>query len=429
MVLALAVSAIGCAQQPAPRPVGRGSLSPTQRAATGREWTPAPEPPKPLADPPKIIRGVYLTSWSAGLKRRIDYIIDLAKRTDVNAVVIDIKDYSGYLAYRMSFPEAQKYGAVRVAIRDIDNVVNRLHAANIYAIARITCFQDPILARARPDLAVHRKSLMKEGGRGSSASTLWLDRKGLAWLDPAAKPAWDYMVQVARDALKHGFDELNFDYIRFPSDGDLKDMQFPVWDGKTAKAVVIRNYFQYLRRQVSDVPISADVFGLATVNEDDLGIGQVIESAYSSFDAVCPMVYPSHYAHGFDGFQNPAEHPYEVVKYSLDKAISRLRALANPAADGSGPATEPRSSGSVPADPPKPVHVGKLRPWLQEFNLGGKYDAERVGAQIRAVREALGDDYAGYLIWSPSNVYPALLPNSGEAALKVPNPSKVNNSQ
>ncbi len=335
---------------------------------------------------------MYLTSWSAGLKKRVEYVCELARRTGINSVVIDVKDYSGYLAYRMAVPEAQKYGAVRVAIRDIDWVVNRFHQDNIYTIARITVFQDPVLAAARPELAVHRKSLL-HGGAPASKATLWLDRKGLAWIDPAARPAWEYIVRVARDARAHGFDELNFDYIRFPSDGNLKDMVFPMWDGKAPKPAVIRSFFKYLRRELADVTISADLFGLATVNDDDLGIGQVIEDAYANFDAVCPMVYPSHFARGFRGYPNPAEHPYEVIKYSMTRAVERLRQLRTPKTDGAADGA--------------PVRAGKLRPWIQDFHLGARYDAGRVRAEIRAAQEALGDDYAGYLVWAPSNVYTA----------------------
>lgn len=334
-----------------------------------------------------------------GLKRRIDYVIDLAKRTGVNAVVIDVKDYSGYIAYRAGVPDAQKYGAIRPTVRDIDSVINRLHEANIYAIARVTVFQDPILARARPDFAVHRASLVKAEG-GLSQKTIWLDHKGLAWIDPASNAAWEYIVAIARDVLKHGFDEVNFDYIRFPSDGDMRDMHYPVWNGKTPKAAVVRDFFAYLRTKLSGTPISADLFGLATVNSDDLGIGQVIESAYANFDYVCPMVYPSHYAKGFRGFANPAEYPYEVVKYSLDRAVARLRAL------------QPQDPNGGTVKEPAP-RLAKLRPWLQDFNLGAKYDADRVRAQIRAAEAALGSDYAGYLMWAPSNTYT-------EAALQEP---------
>jgi hypothetical protein len=377
-----------------------------QLASALDEPSEALPPPRQLENPPEIVKGVYLTSWSAGLKQRIDYVEKLARTVGVNTVVIDIKDYSGNLAYRAAVPEVQKYGAVHVKIRDIDGLIRRLHAARIYVIARITVFQDPVLAAARPELAVHRKSLLA-GGAKPSRGTLWLDHKGLAWIDPAAKPAWEYTAAIGRDALSHGFDELNFDYVRFPSDGNMRDMHFPISGDHVSKPAVLREFFAYLRRSFEGARISADLFGLATVNSDDLGIGQVIEDAYLNFDYVCPMVYPSHYAPGFRGFKRPAEHPYEVVRYSMDRAVARLRSLTARPAHTDGQAHVPAGAFKPAAPAAKPVRVAKLRPWLQDFDLGGNYDAAQVRAQIRATEEALGADYAGYLLWSPSNVYTA----------------------
>jgi len=335
---------------------------------------------------------VYFTSWSAGMRRRIDYLVDLHRNTSMNAVVIDVKDFSGYLAFRVAVPEAKEIGAIQDKVRNIDAVINRLHGEGIYVIARITAFQDPVLAAARPELAVHSVAKLPKGRKPVlTAATLWLDRKGLAWIDPASQPAWDYLAAIASDALGHGFDEINFDYVRFPSDGDLKDMYFPAWDGKTPKHKVISRFFGYLRKNLDGVPISADLFGLATVDEGDMGIGQVIEDGYADFDYVCPMVYPSHFARKFLGFANPAEHPYEVVKHSMQQAAGRLSQFNQPPPGVSGTA---RAASKV-----------KLRPWLQDFNLGAKYTTEMVEAQIQAVHDALGDRYAGYLLWSPSNIY------------------------
>jgi hypothetical protein len=337
--------------------------------------------PERLPNPPAIVKGVYFTGWSAGLRSRVDYLVKLRNTTGLNTVVFDIKDYSGYVAYHTDVPEVRQCGAQRVMVRDIDGLIDRLHREGIYVVARITVFQDPVLAAARPQLAVHRKSLLGDGPKSAlTRETLWLDHKGLAWIDPASHGAWDYIASIAADAAGHGFDELNFDYVRFPSDGNLKDMYYPSWDGKTPKRMVLRAFFAELRKKLPRIPISADLFGLATVNSDDLGIGQIIEDGYAGFDYVCPMVYPSHYARQFLGFANPAEHPYEVVNYSMQRAVDRLEVLSPP--------------GKV-----------KLRPWLQDFSLGAAYNAAMVKAQVQAVRDALGDHYAGYLLWSASNRY------------------------
>src|SRR3989344_1911568 len=289
---------------------------------------------------------------------------------EIKAVIIDIKDYSGYVAYDIKLAEVEKYKAKEIKISRLNALIKKLHDENIYVIARITVFQDPILAKARPDLAIHSKTkcqmsdISVENGKCQmSSSTLWLDHKKLAWIDPAAEEAWDYNIAIAKDAANRGFDELNFDYIRFASDGDLNDMIFPFWDGKTKKSETIKSFFKKLREELESVKISADLFGLSTINKDDLGIGQIIEDAYEYFDYVSPMVYPSHYASGFLVYKNPAQYPYEVIKYSMDSAITRL------------------ASTTV-------IQNSQLRPWLQDFNLGAKYTAETVEKQIQAIYDA-----------------------------------------
>lgn len=331
------------------------------------------EPQKQLSRAPETVKAIYLTSWSASKESRIDYLINIAKTTEINAVVIDIKDFSGYVAYDTAVPEVEKYGAEQIRISDIDSLIQKLHEEGIYVIARITVFQDPVLARARPDLAVHSKT---------EAASLWLDNMGLAWIDPAAKESWDYNIAIAKDAISQGFDEINFDYVRFPSDGDLQDMSFPFWDGKVPKHWIIREFFKHLRQELSDVKISVDLFGLSTVSRNDLGIGQIIEDGFEYFDYVCPMVYPSHYADGFIGYQNPAEYPYEVIRYSMEGALRKLMLY--------------KESQEVKA---------QLRPWLQDFDLGAIYDAQMVRAEIEAVYDALGDDFNGFMLWNSSNFY------------------------
>jgi len=308
---------------------------------------------------PKEVIGIYLTSWSAADSGMVDYVIGLAKRTKVNTVVIDIKDWSGRIPYDTNVPEAEK--SERVIIKDMPGLVKKLRDNGLYVVARVAVFQDPVLAAERSDLAVKSKS----GG-------IWYDFKGLSWIDPSQKEYWKYIVDLSKDALDNGFEEINFDYIRFPSDGILQDMDLNV----SSEREVIAGFFKYLRENIPDDNISVDLFGLSTVNKDDLGIGQSIEDAYQYFDFVCPMVYPSHYASGFIGFENPADHPFEVVGYSMAKAKMRL--------------------GESKA---------KLRPWLQDFNMGAVYDTEKVSLQIRAVKEILGDDYSGYMLWNPENWY------------------------
>jgi len=359
-----------------------------------------------LINPPSVVKAVYVTAWSAGSKAKINYIVGLIKRTELNAVVIDIKDYSGHISYKTSITEVNDAGASgELRIPAPNALIKQLHDDGIYVIGRITVFQDPILAKAHPEWALKNRITGKT----------WVDRKGLAWMDPAAKPVWDYNLSIAKDALARGFDEVNFDYIRFASDGDLSQISYPYWDGKTPYHKVIAGFFKYLRENLPDYKISIDLFGLSTINTDDLGIGQVIEDAYKYFDFVCPMVYPSHYAAGFIGYQNPAEHPYEVIKYSLEHALNRVIALskietATTAATSSGPTPSVLGTADqvLPSSPTVPV--SKIRPWLQDFDLGAIYDASMVRKEIQAVGDVLGsatssDEFVGWLLWDPANTY------------------------
>ena len=360
---------------------------------------------KPLINPPSEIKAVYMTSWSAGSEKKTDYLIKLIKDTELNAVVLDIKDFSGYVTYDIKNSDVEKYGAKQIRTPKINFLIKKLHDENIYVIARITIFQDPILAKARPDLAIHSKEKFIIHNSQFTAETLWLDHKKLAWMDPASKDVWDYNIAIAKDASNRGFDELNFDYIRFASDGFIGDMKFPIWDDKTPKNETIRNFFKYLREQLPDVKISADLFGQATIDSNDLGIGQIIEDAYAYFDYVCPMVYPSHYANMFLGYKNPANYPYEVVKYSMQSALQKIKNWK----------LEIGNSSAISKSP-------KLRPWLQDFDLGADYDAEKVKKQIQAVYDsafgrtesAFGETksasstpelISGWMLWNPSNVY------------------------
>lgn len=348
-----------------------------------------------LANPPEVIKGIYITGWSAGSASRIDKLIDVIKRTEINAVVIDIKDYSGYVSYRTGIPEVAASGAENeLRIVQPNALIKKLHDNGIYVIARQTVFQDPILAKAHPEWAL----------QNASSGATWKDNKGLPWMDAAGKPTWDYNVAIAKDALARGFDEVNFDYIRFASDGDLGKIKYPFWDKKSTRAAVIKSFFKYLRENLAGEKISADLFGLATIDTwDDLGIGQVIESAYEYFDYISPMVYPSHYAKGFSGFQNPATHPYEVVKLSMDKALTRI-AATNKIVIG----TTVVGTTTVEQVQEVPKFSSKLRPWLQDFDLGATYDASMVRAQIQATDDSLlgtPAHYNGWLLWDPSNTY------------------------
>jgi len=353
------------------------------------------EPKQPqLANPPVVVKGLYITSWWASSQSRVLETARLGKRAGANAVVIDIKDYTGEVAYRMDSPLTKQSGAERaIRIARPNALVKALHDEGIYVIGRISVFQDTVLATSHPEWALKNKT----------TGAVWRDRKGIAWLDTASRNVWDYNIAIAKDALERGFDEVNFDYIRFASDGDLAVIGYPAWDGVTPKHKVIRSFFKYLREQLGDGKMSADLFGLVTVGQDDLGIGQVIQDAFPYFDAIAPMVYPSHYASGFQGYKNPAKYPYEVVKHSMETALARLKAYEADTAAAAASST----TGTAP------FFQARLRPWLQVFDLGATYDTGMVKAQMRATDEALGAAsssvyYGGWLLWDPKNQYAPL---------------------
>ena len=353
---------------------------------------------RPLSNPPEVIKAIYITSWVAGIDSRMNELIKMIKGTELNAVVIDIKDYSGYITYDIQNSEVEKYQAKEIRTPRINSLIKKLHDEEIYVIARITVFQDPVLAKARPDLATQSKLTGKT----------WKDRKGLAWMDPASKEVWSYNISIAKDAASRGFDELNFDYIRFPSDGNMDDLVYPIYDGKNTKSEIIKSFMKHLREQTASNKISADLFGLATINPNDLGIGQIIEDAYQYFDFVCPMVYPSHYASGFLGYKNPALYPYEVIKYSMDSALKRLQ---NHELGITNNGTTTVSTTPI-QDSSFIIHNSKLRPWLQDFDLGADYTAEMVKKEIQAVYDAEAACpepcealVRGWMLWDTKNKY------------------------
>ena len=295
--------------------------------------------------------------------------------------------------------------------------VEELHAKGIYVIGRITVFQDPRYAEHHPELAVHRVS---------NKEAVWKDGKGLGFVDVGAKEYWKYIVALAKESHDEiGFDELNFDYVRYPSDGNMADTYYTHSGGyrkDVKRAEELEKFFIYLSEKMrepnvyGEVPkTSADLFGMTATNYDDLTIGQVLERALPYFDVIAPMVYPSHYPKGFLGFSNVNDHSYEIVNYSMKKAVERAAstetiipslaytkvALTQEGDNMSGERVRKSAQLYIYK---KPVYTGaKLRTWIQDFDYGGDYDVPEINAQIKASRDA--GVTGGYMIWNPSNRY------------------------
>ena len=327
--------------------------------------------PKPVAPSPTKreqllkteFRAIYITSWTAGIKR-FQVLLDMLANSHLNAMVIDIKDSTGKVGYDSKVPLVAQTGAYEKRIHDLDGILKQCRDRKIYTIARIAVFQDPNLAKARADLAVGA------GGKG-----VWKDRKGLAWVDPASKEVWDYNLAIAKEAAAKGFDEIQFDYVRFPTDGKLKAMTYPVYKRDVPKHEIIRRFFEYVDQQMKpvDVLTSADIFGLTTMVDGDMNIGQRIQDVADYVDFVCPMMYPSHYPKGHLGMKNPADHPYQVIYDACMRGMKRLEGKR-----------------------------AKMRPWLQDFKLGAVYDKKMIREQIQAARDA---GVSGYAFWNARNVY------------------------
>ncbi len=312
----------------------------------------------------QVAKGIYLTAYSAGSPKKLDQIISLIDKTELNAVVIDIKDYSGKILYNSHLATVKKLKLTENRLVDLKKIIEKLHAHNIYVIARQTVFQDPLLAEAKPEWAIKKKS----GG-------LWRDNHGLAWVDATKQEVWDYNVAIAKEAIGMGFDEINFDYVRFPSDGNLNQV---VYTNKTQKKYeVMGDFYKYLGEQLANEPawISIDMFGLVMEKKgsDDMNIGQRLADAVQAVDYICPMMYPSHYGAGHLGLKNPATDPGKVINNGMNIGQTWF--------------VDTRA---------------EVRPWLQAFNVGAVYGADKIRAQIDAVEQYPN---SGWLLWNAANRY------------------------
>lgn len=347
-------------------------------------------PAKPVekvahVEKPDAVKAIYMTACVLSTVDFKQDLVDLIDETEVNSIIIDIKDFSGTISFPTDHPDLQVGvngpGCTATGVKEFIEV---LHEKGIYVIGRITVFQDPLYTKAHPDLAVKK----------ASDGTVWKDHKGLAFIEVGAKPYWDYIITLSEESYNLGFDELNFDYVRFPSDGNMKDIYFPFSDGKEKKEA-LRDFFEYLDsklrpdiKKTDRLYTSADLFGMTTTNTDDLNIGQYLEYALPYFDYIAPMVYPSHYPNGWNGFSNPNHYPYEVVHAAMKGAVDRVEAMI--------------ASTSTPAEIKERLDKQQLRTWIQDFDYGGDYGPKEVRTQIQATYDV---GLTSWMIWAPSNRY------------------------
>jgi hypothetical protein len=312
-------------------------------------------------------KALYLSFYGIGNQAIREAALKLIRDAKLNAVVIDVKGDRGLIAYRSANPLASAVGAQRiVTIPDLPALLQSLHEAGLYTIARIVVFKDDPLATARPDLAVKLQN-----------GKLFRDRENLAWTDPTLKEVRDYNIAVAVEAARAGFDEIQFDYLRFPDAPSGIGFAKPTTEAGRLEAIA--TFLTEARQRLApfNVYLAADIFGYVCWNLNDTGIGQRLEEIRPLVDYISPMLYPSGFQFGIPGYPNPVAHPYEVVRLSLERARARL--------------------GVAPV---------RFRPWLQAFKDYAfdrrTFAAGEVAAQIRAAAD-FGSD--GWMLWNPRNTY------------------------
>lgn len=319
---------------------------------------------------PRTVKGLYLSYHGIGDRTIRGRVFDLLDRTELNAVVIDVKGDEGYLPYDSQVPLAREAGATaRVRVRDFNEILARLKAKGLYLIARIVVFKDNVLAHHRPAWAV------TETGTGA----LWRDAERLAWLDPFEEAAWPYAIAVASEAARKGFDEIQFDYLRFPTEGHLGAARYARPNTEESRGQAVTAFLEHARvaLEPTGALLALDVFGYTAFNFDDTGIGQRIETLAPLVDVLCPMAYPSSYHFGIPGYRNPVAHPYEIVLETVRRARERTAGTRV-----------------------------QVRPWIQNFRDYAfdrrPFEAAEVQAQMRA---ALDAGATGWMLWNPQNRY------------------------
>jgi len=315
---------------------------------------------------PLAPKALYLTVYGIGAPFLLDPALEVIAKSGLNALVIDLKGDRGLIPYPSAVPLAAKAGALKLrTIPDLKELATTFKAKGIYLIARIVVFKDDLLVNVRPDWAVH-----------TAGGAVWKDREGLGWLDPFRKEAWDYTLSVAEEAAAAGFDEIQFDYVRFP---DAVGPAYSQPSTEASRVEAITGFVREARRRLTpyNVFVALDIFGYVCWNRNDTGIGQRVEDLATVADYLSPMLYPSGFQFGIPGYTNPITHPYEIVRRSLEECKSRTAGTAV-----------------------------RYRPWLQAFPdyaFGGqKFGADEIGKQIKASRDA---GAVGWMLWNPRNVY------------------------
>jgi hypothetical protein len=320
-----------------------------------------------IALTPFKVKGLYLTVYGIASKKIRTAALEAIAANQMNALVIDVKGDRGFIPFKVDIPLAEQIGAQKtILVKDMPALMASLKEKGLYLIARIVVFKDDPLAGAKPQWAVRSKG----GG-------VFRDREKLRWVDPFRREIWDYNIAIAKAAAAMGFDEVQFDYVRFP---DNRGTGFSKPVNQDTRTEAITGFLKAAHQALIpyNVMVAADIFGYVCWNTNDTDIGQKIDRALDAVDVVSPMLYPSGYQFGIPNYRNPVKNPYEIVYLSLKRAQERTNA--------------------------SPL---RFRPWLQAFRdyafRGGDFKEERMRIQIQAV-DKFGS--SGWMFWNPRNIYP-----------------------
>lgn len=309
-------------------------------------------------------KALYVSFWAAGSSKYMNRIFDLAKKTEINTVIVDIKNEYGKLIYKTDVALAKEIGAHdERTIRNIKAFIQNLKAHDLYVIGRVVVFKDETLAKRREAFALK-----------DANGTIWRNNEKLAWVDPFETKVHDYVAHIAADAASKGFDEINFDYVRFPL---RKNLSYQKNLNQKNRVEAISDFLITANKALKpyNVYTSVDTYGYVCWNNNDTNIGHTIESLSKYADYIAPMLYPSGFGVGILGYQDPTEHPYEIINASINEALTK-----------------------------SDISASRFRPWLQSFKDYGFdrkfFRSKEVSAQIKGAEHA---DCSGWMLWNPSS--------------------------
>lgn len=330
---------------------------------------------------PAVAKGIYITGPIAGTENTFPELENLVRNTELNTMVIDVKNDSGEITYKMDYAPAEEIGATVRYVADMKAIVDRLHEEGIYCIARVVAFKDPLLAESHPEYSLH-----------NSDGSIYYDNNGMAWVNPYKPEVWEYIYDVSEIAADLGFDEIQFDYIRFSTGSGMSDVDFGPQAESISKTEIICKFLEeaYRRLAPKGVYVSADVFGtIINSRIDGELIGQDFIDMSKYCDYICPMIYPSHYASGSYGIDVPDANPHDTVYAAIKDAVDQLEIAKE---------LEPDES------------FAKLRPWFQGFTASWvdgyvSYTGKQLRSQINGSEELGVEEW---FIWNATNNYDAV---------------------